>query len=232
MPLTSGQYAREKADTLSCINLAIDALGGCGTVDVFLVTWRWQITPYVHRYPSPVGRLGHTPCQAPDFLRSNSECYKCGQGFAQNPVSGATGWNPGTLLAVSPFEALTLKGADIWHSTSSHPPAFLRSARSSGFRPAATRSANKPCSAARQGSGLQSRPAVILQPAQLSAARPMSPIARPIRNAADRSARPKPLQISTVRTARPDGLFYAIAAGSLPGQEKTDGKGQTCSTRS
>jgi hypothetical protein len=76
------------------------------------------------------------------------------------------------------------------------------------------------------------RPAVIRQPALLSVARPMSAIARPIRNAADRSARPNHLQISTVRAARPGGLFYAIAAGSLPGQEKTDGKGQTCSTRS
>jgi hypothetical protein len=61
---------------------------------------------------------------------------------------------------------------------------------------------------------------------------PMSPIARPTRNAAD-AAKPKTsTRILTARAMRRGGLFYVIATDMTVGQEKTDGKGQTCSTRS
>lgn len=232
MLLTLGQFGREKADTLSCIPFFIDALGGCDTVDLFLVTWRWQIAPFVHRYPSPVGRLGHTPCQAPDFLRSRTVCYRDGQGFAQNPCCDTRGWNLDAIRGVTPAQATTCKGADTWTFTRSDRRRFSPLLRCWASRPAVTRWANRPFSAELPGVGQPSRPGAILSPGLRLGLRPTSPIARPIRNAADASARPNYSRISTVRTQRPGGLFHAIAAGCVPGQEKTDGKGQTCSTRS
>lgn len=232
MLLTLGQFGREKADTLGCIPFFIDALGGCATFDLFLVTWRWQIAPFVHRYPSPVGRLGHTPCQAPDFLCSRTVCYRDGQGFAQNAPCDTRGWNLNAIRGVTPAQATTCKGADTWTLKRSDRHGFLPLSHFWASRPAATRSANRRCWAGRPVAAQPLQQGAIRSPGRLSGLQPTSPIARPIRNAADASARPNCSRISTVRTQRPGGLFYAIAAGCVPGQEKTDGKGQTCSTRS
>lgn len=232
MSLTLGQFAREKADTIGCAAFSIDALGGCGTVEMFLVTWRWQIAPFVHRYPSPVGRLGHTPCQGPDFLHSKSVCYSDGQGFAQNASCDRIGWNQDPIRGVTPAQAKTCKGADTWTLTQSNRRPLSPLSRCWASRPAVTLLANRPCLAARLAAAQLLRRGAIRSPGLRLGLRPTLPIARPTRNAADASARPNHSRISTVRTTRPGGLFYAIAAGLHPGQEKTDGKGHTCSTRS
>lgn len=232
MPLILCGNAREKADRLGCVDVTIDTSFGCGTVDMFLVTWRLQIAPSVHRYPSPVGRLGHTPCQAPDFLRFGSECYRDGQGSAQFPLSGNARWNNAVIPVVVPLRSITCKGADTCISTRSNPHSHSPLLRCWDCRPVATRLVNRRFWAARPVPAQPSQRAVMPSPVPQSAARPMSPIARPIRNAADASARPNHSRNSTVRTTRPGGLFYAIAAGSFPGQEKTDGKGLTCSKSS
>lgn len=232
MLLTQGQFGREKADTLGCIPFFIDALGGCATVDMFLVTWRWQIAPFVHRYPSPVGRIGHTPCQAPDFFIFESECYCLRQGFAQNVSADSKGWNLNAIRGVTPAQATTCKGADTWTFIRSDRRRFSPLLRCWASRPAVTRWANRPFLAVLPGAGQPSRQGAIRSPGLRLGLRPTSPIVRLIQNAADASARLYHSRNSTVRTSRPGGLFYAIAAGSHPGQEKTDGKGQTCSTRS
>ena len=231
MPLTTRQYAREKADTIGCIGSFIDASRGSANVGLFLVTWRRQISPFVHRYPSPVGRLGHTPCQAPDFLYSQSMCYRYGQGFAQNATFGVKGWNKGAIRAVTSLQATTCKGAETW--ITKRPKWQSWPSRCWALRPVATRLVNKHCLAARQVQVQPLQPGATRLPGLPLVARPMSPTAKLIRNAADTSARSiHHSRHSTVRTARPDGLFYAIAAGCVPGQEKTKRKGQTCSTRS
>ncbi len=232
MSLSQRYFAREKADTLGCIGFSVDAPGGCDTVDMFLVTWRRQISPFVHRYPSPVGRLGHTPCQAPDFLYSQSMCYRYGQGFAQNASCDTRGWNRNAIRGVTPSQATTCKGADTWTFIHLDRVRFSQSSRCWASRPAVTRWANRPFLEVQPGAVPLSRRGAIRSPGLRLGLRPTSPTARLTQNAADASARKNHSWISTVRTTRPSGLFYAIAAGSHPGQKKTDGKGQTCSTRS
>jgi hypothetical protein len=74
---------------------------------------------------------------------------------------------------------------------------------------------------------------VAIRPRALpSVQRAMSPIARPIPNAADAARHRFYSRKATVAAFGCGGLFHAIAAGRAFGQEKTDGKGQTCSTRS
>lgn len=232
MLLSQKHFAREKADTLGCIGFSVDAFDGCGSLELFLVTWRWQIAPLVHRYPNLVGRLGHTPCQAPDFLHFKSVCYSGGQSYAQNPSCDTEGWNQGPFRGVTPAQAKTCKGADTWTLIHTNRRPFSPLLRCWASRPAVTRLGNKPCLAARPVVAQLLQRGAIRSPELRSGLRPTSPIARPTRSVADASARPNHSRISTVRPPRPGGLFYAIAAGSFPGQEKTDGKGQTCSTRS
>lgn len=231
-PLMSGVFAREKADTLSCAATFVDAYRGSATVDMFLVTRRWQIAPYVHRYPSPVGRLGHTPCQAPDFFLFNTGCYAKRRAFAQFAGNCVTRWKSRATGALSSSWANTFEGAETCNTLSGHRRVPSRRAGFSPLRPVATRWANRRFWAGRPGQARLLSRTAIRSRALPSEQPPISPIAKPTRNAADAAARTTTLLIATVRATCPGGLFHAIAAGSLPGQEKTDGKGQTCSTRS
>ena len=229
--LTPRQFAREKADTLGCIGNAIDASGGCATVDLFLVKRRWQITPYVHRYPSPVGRLGRSPRQAPDFLFLLSEHCGFGQGPAQNAALRKAGWNRTAYPGVLCSNAATCKGAETWTSPHSKRHGSQRCARSWGWPHAVTRLVNRRSAAVSSGLAFRPQRAAMSQRAQLSAQRAMLPSVRPTRPAADASPNPYS-RISTARAARLGGLFYAIATDLSAGQEKTKRKGHTCSTRS
>ena len=231
MSLTQGQFAREKADTLGCVRPAIDALRGFDTVDMFLVKRRWQIAPYVHRYPSPVGRLGQTPCQAPDFLHFGSTCYRVRRGSAQNALICASGWNWSAIRGVTASEAMICKGAEIWESSLLHPNAQSRFAHSWLWQPVATRLANKRFWAAQPAQGRPLSQMATRSPVRLSVQRPMSRIARRTRNAADTQITHNS-RILTAGAPRLGGLFYAIATDLSAGQEKTDGKGLPCSTRS
>src|SRR6056297_124042 len=232
MPLTLGQFWQEQADTKGCMGSWIDAFRGCVTVDKFLVTWRWQTTPLVHRYPSPIGRLGHTPCQAPELFSSFPKCYDQRQGLAQTGARSPRGWNQVPIRGVTARECTIRKGAEIWESASSNRQQSSRSPRCWGSRPAAIRWANRHCWAAQPGPAHRSPPAVIPQPAPPSARRATSPIARPIRNAADAPARITVSFDATVGALGLGGLFYAMAADRAFGQDMTKRKGQTCSTRS
>lgn len=232
MSLTLGHFAREKADTLGCMGSVIDALRGSDSVDMFLVKRRWQIAPYVHRYPSPVGRLGHTPCQAPDIFNFRSECYVKRRGFAQFDCACARCWNPRAIHGVSFSQAHTCEGADTWECTYGHQRASSPFAGFSGLRPVATRWANRRFWAALPGPAPLLSSTLTRSPARPLARLQMSPIARRTRNAADAATTQTYSRILTARAMRRSGLFYATATDISVGQEKTDGKGQTCSRRS
>ncbi|SHH28909.1 hypothetical protein SAMN05443551_1860 [Marivita hallyeonensis] len=230
--LTQGQFAREKADTLSCVFSFVDPSHGSDTVDMFLVTRRWQIAPYVHRYPSPVGRLGHTPCQAPDFFRSRSVVSLQRRGSAQIARNRVSGWNHRSIRDVCCAQARTFKGAETW-TFENHPfHARSRSARFWRSRPAAKLSASKRSAVASLAQELRRLPMATWRRAQPSGQLQTSPIAKLIRNAADAPAQTAVSHLATVEAPRLGGLFYAIAAALSAGQEKTDGKGHPCSTRS
>ena len=231
MSLTLGQFGREKAEAMGCKRSVIDALNGCATVDMFLVTWRWQIAPFVHRYPSPIGRLGCTPYQAPEFFCSRSYRYcSLPEQTARGRISARVR-NPGRPVGVGLVEATITEGADTCSGRSNQftplPPSH-----SSDFRLAETLWANRRSWVARPVLAQPSQQGPIRQPARSSVVRAMSRIARPTRRAAD-AARPRTdLRNATAVALGCGGLFHAIAAGRASGQEKNDGKGQTCSTRS
>ncbi len=215
-------FWREKAD---CARPEASGFSGCGSrVSVGMSPKgshpvRRDCVPSYHRYPSPAGRFSPSPNWPPGFFPAAPQIpVRLGLETAYSRNIRVFRWNSAERPSVNASYRKNLSQREHIQC------AILQ--KSLPFLPlpalplVATRWANRPSSAAPWARAPQLRSMAMSRPAPWSARRATSPIAGPIRNAADLTSRkaarlPVPTVFKATRASRPGGLFRGTIRGAV-----------------
>lgn len=235
IPPTGCANTRNTADAVATCVMRLDRPNfACSIKGVVAVPPQWTETHSLIRYPSPYGRSCTLPCRPP-FFPLLGRGLRHRRRLAQGIAPGGIGFDlaPGMALTRDITKEKQSRG---FNRCTSDPNSYYASRPSSGWRPAATRSASRPLSGRARGLVRRQSSAAVSPRAPLSARRATSPIARASRTAVNTVLRALTGALYRIRTIgtpeRQAGGFLFVTSARPVARPRNERGDEICSRRS